>query len=197
LLGIHKKTRVNTLIESIKKYIRVSQKLEKEILSGFKVEKLNKKELFIREGQYNVSLAFIQSGVLRCFNLKNGKDITNDFLFENTFVTDYGGLIENMPARQNFEAIENSVIQKISRDKLLALTVKFPELKTLGTKIIETLFAQSLNIQSTLKSDSPEERYITILNEKPEIIQRVPLSLVASYLGITQVHLSRIRKNLK
>lgn len=188
---------MSKIIENIKKHINVSPELEKEILSSFKVEELKRKELFIREGQYNVSLAFIQLGILRCFNLKNGKDITNDFFFENTFVTDYGSLIENFPARQNFEVIENSIIQKISRDKLLALTAKFPELKTWGAKMAETLFTQSLKKQSSLKSDSPEERYISILQEKPEIIQRIPLSLISSYLGITQVHLSRIRKNLK
>ena len=188
---------MSTIIENIKKHINVSQELEKEILSGFKVETLKRKELLIREGQYNVSLAFVQSGILRCYNLKNGKDITNDFFFENTFVTDYGSLIDNLPARQNFEVIEDAIIQRITRDRLLALTLKFPELKTWGAKMAETLLKQSLSKQASLKSDSPEERYLSILNEKPEIIQRVPLSLVASYLGITQVHLSRIRKNLR
>ena len=187
---------MNKLIENIKENIKVSQELENELTINFKLSTLKKGELIVREGQYNVGLFFICNGILRCFNLKNGTEITNDFFFENTFVTDYASLLKNNPARQNFQVIEKAEIYQISKDSLFRLADRFPELKIWGGKMAEQLFTQSLIKQSILKSDSPKERYLSILKEKPQIIQRIPLSLIASYLGITQVHLSRIRKDI-
>ncbi len=188
---------MDKLLQNIAKYIPVSQPLENALVSSFQFTPIQQGTLLLREGQYNVSLFFIQSGIVRCFNRKEEKEITNDFFFENTFVTDFPALLNNTPASQNFEAIENTSIYTFSRDKLIRLTVQFPELRTWGGKMAELLFAQSIKKQSALKSDSPKERYLAILKEKPQIIQRIPLFLIASYLGITQVHLSRIRKDLK
>jgi hypothetical protein len=86
---------------SNKKYIPVTDAFEILNDDSFETCNLNKKELFIREGQNNVSLAFIQAGILRCYNLKEGKEITNDFFFDNIFVTDYGSFLNGLPAKQN------------------------------------------------------------------------------------------------
>jgi len=192
----NQKLELEELIKNIEKSIKVSLELKRDLISNFKLVSFEKGKLIVKEGQYNVNLFYISKGILRCFNLKDGKDITNDFFFENTFVTDYGSLLNNSPAGQNFEVIENSDIYRISKEKLFDLVNKYPELKIWGGKMAENLFAQSIIKQSIFKSNTPKERYLSILKEKPEIIQKIPLSLVASYLGITQVHLSRIRKSL-
>jgi len=188
---------VKNLINNIKKHIDVGPILESELMANFKFITIRKGELVVREGQYNVELFYVASGILRCYNLKDGKDVTNDFFFEDTFFTDYGALLNNRPASQYFEAIEDAGLYKISRDRLIELSGKYPELKTWGGKMAEQLFAQSIAKQSKLKADSPKERYLSILDDTPQIIQRIPLSLIASYLGITPVHLSRIRKDLR
>jgi len=184
---------MSELINKIKTYIAVDHALEEALAQRFQKRELNKKDQFIREGQQHVSLAFVQSGILRCYNVRESRDTTNDFFFENTFVTDYSSFLNLQPARQNFEAIEDTILLTVSREDLFALTEKFPELRLWGTKMAESLFSQSLDSHAITKSESPEERYNRILIERPEIINRVPLHYVASYLAITQVHLSRIR----
>jgi CRP-like cAMP-binding protein len=184
---------MSELINLVKNYIPVSAGLREGLLHNFKPIALNKKEFFIKEGQRNVSLAFIQSGILRCYNLKEDREVTNDFFFEDIFVTDFGSFLNDQPARQNFEAIESTKLLVMSRDKLFSLTENFPELRQWGAKVAENLFTQSLADQAVLKADSPEERYNSLLEKRPGIINRIPLHYIASYLGITQVHLSRIR----
>jgi CRP-like cAMP-binding protein len=184
---------MNELIEQIRKFITVVPDLESELRIAFEKRGLKKKTLFIGEGQSNVSLGFIEFGALRCYHLKDDSDITNDFFFENTFVTDYESFLKGIPARRNFEAIENARLFSISRETLFKLSERFPELKAWGGKMAESLFSQSLDAMACFKSDSPEERYNRILIEKPEIINRISLHYIASWLGITQVHLSRIR----
>lgn len=188
---------MESLINEIEKHIPISEELKIELTKNFQLKRLEKNEKLVREGQFNVPLAYIESGILRCFNLKKDKDITNDFFFENTFVTDYEALSQSKAAKQNFEAIEPAVVYLLSADKLFLLSETYPELREWGAKMAERLFANLLNNNSMLKSDSPEERYLGMLNENPMIIQRIPLHYIASYLGITQVHLSRIRKKVQ
>ena len=84
----------------------------------------------------------------------------------------------------------------LSGKKLFELSETYPELREWGAKMAESLFTNLLSNNSMLKSDSPEERYMSMLEGEPMIIQRIPLHYIASYLGITQVHLSRIRKKV-
>lgn len=188
---------MESLIQEVEKYIPISDSLRADLILNFSSINLDKNEKIVREGQFNVPLAFITTGILRCFNLKNDKDITNDFFFENTFVTDYEALVQNTAAKQNFEAIEAAEVHVLSGEKLFKLTETYPELREWGAKMAESLFTNLLGNNSMLKSDSPEERYLRMLKEKPMIIQRIPLHYVASYIGITQVHLSRIRKKVQ
>lgn len=188
---------MDSLINEIEKYISVSEELRIDLTKIFELKQLDKSEKIIREGQFNVPLVFIENGILRCFILKNEKDITNAFYFENTFITDYEALLQSKAAKLNFEAIEASKVYILSAEKLFKLTETYPELREWGAKMAESLFAKVLGNNSMLKSDTPEERYLSMLHEKPKIIQRIPLHYVASYLGISQVHLSRIRKKVK
>lgn len=91
-----------TLIAEVEKYISVNPSLKKDLMEHFTYEKLQKNELWIREGQFNLQLAFIKSGVLRCFNLRNEKDVTNEFFFKNTFVTDYDELLKKQASKAKF-----------------------------------------------------------------------------------------------
>jgi len=185
------------LIKEIEKNIIISNNLKIELLKSFQKKELARNEIIVREGQYNAPLCFVSTGILRCFNLKEDKDITNDFFFENTFVTDFEALSKNNPAKQNFEAIEPAEIYMISTERLFKLSESYPEIREWGAKMAENLFSNLLKNNSILKSDSPSQRYLGMIQEKPMIIQRIPLHYVASYLGITQVHLSRIRKKVQ
>ena len=190
------KTIMASFISAIKNYIHVSQDLEETLSKVIEKLILEKNEFFIREGQYNPRLAYLTQGSIRCHNIVNGNDITNAFLLNNQFVSDFSSLTQDIPCKRNFAAIETCELEYITKEKLFSLSRDFPELREWGAKIAEELFNDSMENQSELRSRSPEERYTHLIQRRPEVIQRVPLQYIASYLGITQVHLSRIRKKV-
>jgi len=188
---------MSELISAITKFISVSPALNDALTENFERITFSKKERFIKEGQISIPLGYISEGILRCFFNRDGEDITTEFFLPHFFLTDFSSFMSRKPATRNFECLEDAVIYTISQDKLFKLAAQFPELNDWGGRMAQQLFQQSLQNQESLKALSPEERYLHMISTTPELIQRVPLGCIASYLGITQVHLSRIRKNLR
>ena len=144
-------------------------------------------------GQSCKNLYFIHAGGLRIFYFKDGRDVTESFEFENSFVARGESLLTMKPSNKGIEAIEDSHLLQINTPKLFALFAKFPEVEKVFYKFIEQAYIQQINRLESLQFLSAEERYAQLLNDQPQAIQRIPLKFIASYLGITQVSLSRIR----
>lgn len=185
------------LIKAISTHIPVNEELNDALSNGFTRVDYAKRELFIRAGQINIPLGYVSQGILRCCFNKDGEDITTEFFLPGTFVTDLAGFMSRKPAIRNFECLEDALLYTMSQSTLFELASRFPELNEWGGRMAQQLFHQSLQNQEAMKAMTPEERYMHLLNCTPELIQRVPLGTIASYLGITQVHLSRIRRNIR
>ncbi len=152
-----------------------------------------KGELVQDIGQSCKNLYFIDSGCLRIFYFKDGRDITESFEFENSFVARGESLITMKPSSKGIEAIEDSQLFQINTPKLFALFATFPDIEKVFYKFIEHAYIQQINRLESLQFLTADERYGQLLLEQPQAIQRIPLKYIASYLGITQVSLSRIR----
>lgn len=139
------------------------------------------------------TLYFVRKGVVRVYYFKEATDITESFEFENAFVARAESLFTGKPSRKAIQAIEDTVLIAIDSNKLFALFDTHPNLERLFRKIIETSYVNTVNRIESLQFNSAEERYQTLLKTNPDILKRVPLKFVSSYLGITQVSLSRIR----
>ncbi len=144
-------------------------------------------------GQTCKNLYFIQKGSLRIFYFFNGLDVTEDFEFENSFVARGESLLTMKPSNKGIEAIEDSHLLQINTPKLFALFVNHIDIERAFHKIIEFSYIQQINRLESLQFLSAEDRYNQLLKEFPQAVQRIPLKYIASYLGITQVSLSRIR----
>jgi CRP-like cAMP-binding protein len=139
------------------------------------------------------TIYFVKSGVVRIYYFKDDVDITESFEFENSFVARAESLFTGKPSKKAIEAIEDTTLIAIDSVKLFSLFDKYPDLERLFRKIIETSYVNTVNRIESLQFHTAEERYNSLLKENPDVLKRVPLKYIASYLGITQVSLSRIR----
>jgi CRP-like cAMP-binding protein len=188
------KTEIRNYIE---KYVSLSQKEFDSIIYAFTEKKLNKKDHFIRTGQTCKSIIFFVKGYFRFYNYtKDGNEVTSDFYFAPGFITSYTSFISGNPSFVNVQAMEKMIIWEIQKEKLNELYLQFPKIERLGRLIAESVAMASEKHLFFLLSKSAEERYLSLLSEYPEYIHHIPLQYIASYLGITQETLSRIRKSL-
>ncbi len=157
-----------------------------------------KKGFLIQQGQTATEVCFLLSGSCRVFYEKDGEEKTTYFSFENSLVAAYLSCLTGQPSTLSIQALEDCELIGFRYDALTALYEQFPAYQRFGRKLAEYLF-MGLDIrlaeQLTL---SPEERYLTFIGTpaKRKIIERIPLQYVASYLGITPVSLSRIRRRI-
>ncbi len=139
------------------------------------------------------TLYYVVKGVLRVYYYKDGIDITESFEFEHSIVARAESLFSGKPSRKAIQAMEDTELVAINASKLFALYDTYPDLERLFRKVFEEAYVKSVNRIESLQFHTAEERYQNLLKDHPDVLLRVPLKHVASYLGITQVSLSRIR----
>jgi CRP-like cAMP-binding protein len=166
-------------------------------LQLFEVRKVNKNEYFVQEGERCKEVAFIKSGLFRSFyQADDGKDMTYCFRFPNTMMAAYSSFISDCLSRENMQAITDAelmVLKKEAVDELVKDNLNW--IRFLKT-IAEQEYLELENRFFQLQRDTAAQRYETLLRNHPDYIQNIPLQYLASYLGITQRHLSRIRKEI-
>lgn len=163
-------------------------------------EALSYKELprgshFQNQGETCKQIGFIIQGYVRLYFILDGEEITKDFNFENSFTGSYASFSLQQPARFNVIAMEPVKLYCFGRDSLYRLFDKYPSMQKLGRLNMEHMFISKELRESSFLLDTAEQRYRNLLEQKPQIEQRVPLKYIASYLGITPETLSRIRKS--
>lgn len=181
------------LIQKIKSLTSLSDESVQAIVAITTLKEVKKGEVIQEIGKTCKNLYFINEGCLRIFYLKDDTDVTESFEFENCFVARGESLLTLKPSNKGIDAVENSQILQINTPKLFALFANNIEIERLFHKIIEQAYIQQINRLESLQFHTAEERYKFLLIDKKEAVLRIPLKFIASYLGITQVSLSRIR----
>ncbi|WP_184543274.1 Crp/Fnr family transcriptional regulator [Mucilaginibacter sp. FT3.2] len=157
------------------------------------------KTVLLEEGKVSGHYIFIEKGCVRMGFNNNGIDKTVQFFFENEGLTSFESFLKNTPSLFTIETIEPSVVYllpKIHVNNLMAELSHDPGFTNL---ILEVSAERQLHYMHEFVSfirDTPEQRYQNLLNTRPHIIQRIPQHYIASYLGISRVHLSRIKSAL-
>lgn len=168
------------------------------IISKATTVELQKGDYFSEAGKVPMKVGFILDGVFRfCYYNNNGDEITHFFVEENSFVIDYQKFEANMPASEYVQAVTNSkllVFSKKDWDDLLNTIVGWD---IMVAKIYKKCLLDTIERRSPLVSEDASTRYLSFMKKFPNLVNRIPLSYVASYLGITQQSLSRIRKNIR
>lgn len=141
-------------------------------------------------------LNIIVTGSAGLFVSNGNRDICINLLYERSFMSDYLSFLNQQPTVIKTEALEDTVLWSIGYDDLQALYAANKIGLRIGKAIAEILFLRKQQQQINLLTKSPEERYLQLIRERPEIFQRTPLKVIASYLGLTAESLSRIRKRV-
>jgi len=139
------------------------------------------------------TIYFVKNGMARIYYYKDGTDITESFAFENSLIARVESLFTGKPSKKGIQVLEDSDFIGIRSPALFGLYDNYPEIERLFRKIFEAAYVETVNRLESIQFHSAEERYRDLLKTSPDILQRVPLKHIASYLGITQVSLSRIR----
>jgi CRP-like cAMP-binding protein len=160
--------------------------------------KATEDEILLNEGQVCKEMFFVCKGVLRIVALnEKGSKMAYFFLKENQFCSILNSFNNNVPAIEGIEAASDAEIIVLKKQKLLSLYEKLPYLKELITSITTQSLLDKIQVRNSYLGEDASTRYRNFLMRQPEIALRVSLGDIASYLGITQQSLSRIRKNIR
>lgn len=185
------------LADYFQKLLPFTQTELDDILAHFEKESIKKNQILIHEGQISNKLYFVEKGIGRSYYLKkDGKEVTQWFFGEGNFMASADSFFQQTPSFYYLEVIEDSIVYTITKEKLDLLMANYRKMETavrLLTIEILTKFVLKLN---SIQFQTVRERYDYMLNEFPDISYRAPLGQIASYLGMTQETLSRLRKSV-
>jgi CRP-like cAMP-binding protein len=188
---------MDALREYFKKYHAISEKAFLAIAETGALVSIKKNRDLQPVGHTCRTIYFIKKGAARIYYYKDDHDITECFVFENNIIARVESLFTGRPSQKAIEIIEDAELIAINAAQLFKLYDTFPEVERLFRKIFEAAYVDTVNRVESIQFHSAEERYKALLNETPNVLQRVPLKHIASYLGITQVSLSRIRASVR
>jgi CRP-like cAMP-binding protein len=168
------------------------------LVAETRVVSVSKGTIVLRAGDTAKHLFHIDVGLLRYFYLdqETGDERTGQFFDEGGTVTDAASFLTGAPATQTIEAVEDSVLLLVPRTSLLRAYDEDHATERFGRKMVEAGFLGSQRRAANLLNMSPDDRYRHYVENRPEIVRRVPQYLLASFLGITPESLSRIRGRL-
>jgi CRP-like cAMP-binding protein len=185
------------MFEQFKKHFPLSSKKWNEYIHYFERISVPAKTVLLKEGEVSKKLFLIEKGCVRVWFNNDGKDITFQFFFENQPVSSIESFRKNIPSPVAIETIEPCIIWWIHKKDLDRILEEIKEIAALRNMFINAIFERTFGYMkhffSTIK-DTPLQRYQALIEEKPEIVQRVAQHYIASYLGITPVNL-RPKKN--
>ncbi|GAB3806518.1 Crp/Fnr family transcriptional regulator [Spirosoma humi] len=173
--------------------------MQVELIKSKATVKAIKKEAFYQEaGQTPREVIFLTEGVMRiCYYNNHGTEITKYFLDEDHFIADVISFNAGVPSSEYIQAVTDCTYVALSKRSLEELSMTIVGWETIIAKITAKGYADKVNRISAMMADDATGRYLKFLSEFPNLANRIPLSYLASYLGITQSSLSRIRRNIQ
>ncbi len=177
--------------------LTLSAELRLELISRISELKVKKGEILVSESKVCDRLFFIKKGFLRGFHYQNGKEITSWFGFENDFATATYSFVSQKMGYENVEVIENSILYFISYKDLNYIYRNYPEFNYIGRLLTEKYYLDLMERTLCLQFQTAKQRYEQLVETHPYILKRASLGHIASYLGVSQETLSRIRARKK
>jgi len=169
-----------------------------KVLDIFHVSKIQKNQFLVNAGETPTTLAFLVSGILRLYYIsESGFEFTKSFCVEGDMAAAYTALLNNEPSNLFIQALEDSELLIANYEEYQAVTSESPCWQKVNQGIAEQLFMKKEKRESSLLLDDAQTRYLKFRNEHPGLEVRIKQRLIASYLGITPVTLSRIRARLR
>ena len=181
------------MIQVLTSVVSLSEKDCNDLINISNTVKLDKGEYWIKAQKKNHNFAFIDEGYLRKFYNKDGKEITDFFYFKNDFSSDLPSILENRVSTSNIIAMRESKLVVFSHHDFNELCKHSIALEHLFRILLEKVFVRFYNRTESFIQQTPMERYNDLIFSYPNIFQNAAQYHIASYLGISPQHLSRLR----
>lgn len=166
------------------------------ITESMLVKQCKKDTFLLQAGQYSIDTYYVLEGCIRQYLIVEGEEKTTQFFTEDQWVIATTSMLQNRPSDHYLVCVEDTTVSVGNEQLAQAMFKKFPRFETIARAVMETAFATQQQWMMTYLTDSPEQRYLKLLETRPDIFQRVPQYQLASYIGVKPESLSRIRKRL-
>ncbi len=181
----------------IERFVKLTDSEWEALASQLYVRQIPRKAAFTKQGEMEDEIGLVLRGSFRHYYTKDGDEKTTYFYFEQHLMSSYISILQKQPSQLTIEALEDAEVLCFSADTLQNLYQQHPVYQLFGRKMAEYLAIGLEERMVSLLMDSPEERYVQLLQStKKKILERIPQHYIASYLGITPVSLSRIRNRI-
>lgn len=189
---------IKTILDKIsERYTPVSNECQQELIANSKIKAFKKGEIIVREGQFSKNAYLITQGCARAYYLQDGRDISDWFTFENEIMASIVSFFSDKPSPHYVQFLEDSVAVEFSKETLDHLSSKHHDFERFISKVVTETMLGLCERLHTIQFVKADERFTRLLKIYPNITNRVPLTHIASYLGITLETLSRIRNPKK
>ncbi len=180
------------LFDFISKYISLTEEEWKAIVSLDLFRSVKKGEILLKEGQKSIDSYFVLKGCIRVYYIIDGEERTTAFYTEMDAFTPHC-VINKAPSEYFISCVEDSILSVSNSDMEAEINTQFPKFDIMCRMLSEELLAKQRIDFDEFKTSSPEQRYLNLMQKRPDLIQRVPQHQLASFLGIKPQSLSRLR----
>lgn len=184
------------LLTYFSKILPLTQEEIDGIVATLTIQKYPKGTILLREGEISSEAYFVLEGCVRQYFLIDGEEKTNNFFTEEQWVISMQSMTYSSPSKHFLECVDECTLVVGNREKEELLYAQFPKLATISRRVMEKVFAEQQELSGSYFTDTPEERYVNLMQTRPELLQRIPQYMIASYVGVKPESLSRIRKRL-
>lgn len=183
------------LFDFLTKYVPLTEEEKNVIISLNIFHSVKKGTVLLREGQKSKDSYFVLKGCLRTYYVLDGEEKTTAFYTEMEALTP-PCVISKTPCEYNISCMEDTILTVSNSDMGVEINSKFPKFEIICRILSEELLAKQRMDFDEFKTSSPEQRYLNLLQKRPDLVQRVPQHQLASYLGIKPTSLSRLRARI-
>lgn len=184
------------IIHHISSYVSLSEEEIRSILKRLQYKTFAKGTHILREGEVSKECYFNLEGLVRQYEIHDGEEKTTYFYLEGDAIVAFDSASKNIPSAFSWVCEEDTTLVIGRLDKIPEEYAKNPQLEKMSALFVSRNFGKYQNLSSSLITLTPEQRYLKLMEEMPELITRVPQYHLATYLGIKPETLSRIRKRL-
>ena len=184
---------MNDIIKYTNEISKLDLDASNDFVKGFRTKIFNKNELLLKPGGVCKYFYYIERGLVKSFSYNNEKEFIMAFYQEDMMFTELGSYLSQKPSKYMLIALENTTVKYIHQDLIEKLCKKYHCIETLIRKLFTITSACFMERISEMLEEGAKERYNNFVNDYPTLLQRISLGDLASYIGITQVSVSRIR----
>jgi CRP-like cAMP-binding protein len=180
--------------EIITSYLTFSDESFRQLMDIATEKNIEKKQILFSPNKPANKILFLKKGLLRGYRIIDGKDYTHHFYFENWFATDFSSFLTEKPSSIFIESIEKTNYYEFQKKDLVNLYNKSHQIERLGRIIAEKAYLTTVEKMADLQLLDLHTKHKTLIQRNPALFQRVPQKYIASYLGVSEQSLSRIKK---